>query len=166
MEFTYLQEQQKRYSFERPKFRSWVESQCDGKVLNLFAGRTKLGIEEVRVDNNEKSVADHYIDAMDFIKNCNETFNTIILDPPQNMKTLRVKYRQGYEIEFEIFKNEIINILADGGKIINIGKDSIGMGRQRGFEKTALCLVHHNAGYEDLIALVEENKIKKLSSFF
>lgn len=35
-----------RYTFSVKPIRHWVESVCKGKVLNLFAGPTKLNIDE------------------------------------------------------------------------------------------------------------------------
>ena len=37
-----------RYTFKVKKIRKWVEFVCEGKVLNLFAGKTKLNINEIQ----------------------------------------------------------------------------------------------------------------------
>lgn len=41
-ELTLINTNLRRYTFESPKIRQWVESKSNGKVLNLFAGTTKL----------------------------------------------------------------------------------------------------------------------------
>ena len=58
MEFKYFQQPPKKYTFEMPQVRKWVEYHCEGTVLNLFAGPTKLSVNEVRVDADQKMPAD------------------------------------------------------------------------------------------------------------
>ena len=60
IDFTYLKQPPKRYTFEQPKLKKWVESWCNGKVLNLFAGRTLLDIDEYRIDVNKAMIAHEY----------------------------------------------------------------------------------------------------------
>ena len=50
MNFTYLYQPSRKWTFEQPKLKSWVELWCKGSVLNLFAGKTKLDVKEFRVD--------------------------------------------------------------------------------------------------------------------
>jgi len=84
--FTYLRQPPKRYTFEMPKLRQWIEFWCEGKVLNLFAGKTFLNVDEVRVDINVEMNADYYMDAYSFvsmwIQERKAKFGTIIMDPP------------------------------------------------------------------------------------
>lgn len=166
MKFTYLYDTPKRYAFERENFRNWTESHCKGSVLNLFSGRTKLDIPELRIDNDEKAKADIYIDAMEFLKTTNLKFDTIILDPSEKIRMNRIKFKERHEFEYEIYKNAIVDLLNDDGIVITVGYDSVGMGSDRGFEKIEICLVCHSAGQKDLIALIEQKKIKTLNSFF
>ena len=42
MDFTYLSQPPRKYTFEQPQLKEWTEKWCQGKVLNLFAGKTKL----------------------------------------------------------------------------------------------------------------------------
>jgi len=57
MDFTYLLQPPKRYTFEQPKLKQWVEKWCVGKVLNLFAGKVKLNVDEYRVDLDKTMLA-------------------------------------------------------------------------------------------------------------
>ena len=50
MEFTYIKTPLNRYTFSIKPIREWVEKECGGKTLNLFAGKTKLNVDEVRND--------------------------------------------------------------------------------------------------------------------
>ena len=38
----------KKYTFQSPKIKKWVEDNSHGLVLNLFAGPTKLNLNEIR----------------------------------------------------------------------------------------------------------------------
>ena len=50
IEFTYLKQGPARWTFEMPLLRKWIEEHSHGKVLNLFAGRVRLNVDEYRVD--------------------------------------------------------------------------------------------------------------------
>ena len=51
MEFTYLTQPVNRYTFKQPQLRKWVEDHCEGKVLNLFAGKVKLSGEDKKCND-------------------------------------------------------------------------------------------------------------------
>ena len=48
-------------------------------ILHLFSGNSVIG--NIRVDINPKSKANIIENVFDFIKNCKDSFNTILLDP-------------------------------------------------------------------------------------
>lgn len=48
--FTYLKQPIRKYTFEAPKIRKWVENRCKGFTLNLFAGKTLLEVDKLRND--------------------------------------------------------------------------------------------------------------------
>lgn len=93
IEFTYLKQPPKKYTFEMPQLLKWTIQNCKGKTLNLFAGKTKLnGIEEVRVDLNDDMPADYHMDALAFVLLAKEKewkFDTVIFDPPYNLRKSR-----------------------------------------------------------------------------
>jgi 16S rRNA G966 N2-methylase RsmD len=158
MEFTYLAQPPKRYTFEQPKLKKWVEENSNGKVLNLFAGTTKLNLEEVRVDIDPNVQADYHLDAFEFVNLAIDKglkFDTIILDPPYNLRKSREKYGSRYIGSFTKIKNLLPQILNNGGVIITLGYDSVGMSKSRGFEKIGICLVCHNGDHNDTICLKE-----------
>jgi hypothetical protein len=156
MKFTYLNQPPKRYTFEQPKLKTWVEHWCQGKVLNLFAGKTKLNVDEFRVDLDKHMVADHYGDAYTFVQRCRKRFDTIILDPPYSLRKSMEKYQGHYVSTFTKLKNHLPNIIKDNGRVISLGYSSVGMSKTRGFRKIALCLICHNGAHHDTIAVVEE----------
>jgi len=162
MEIVYFTQPPKRYTFEQPKLREWVESQCKGKVLNLFAGRTKLNVDEYRVDFDKEVPADFYGDAFDFVFNTEMRFDTIILDPPWSIRKSREKYGGRVVGSFTKIKNVLKRILNKGGRVITVGYSSTGMSKSRGFEKIALAVVCHNGDHDDSFAIVEEDYEKDI----
>lgn len=156
IDFTYLVQPPKKYTFEMPQLKAWTESWCKGKVLNLFAGMTRLNIDEIRVDLDENTEPDYCQDAYEFVKNAKGKFDTIVLDPPYNLRKSREKYEGRFIGSLTKIKNELNKILNYNGRIISFGYDSVGMTYKRGFQKIAICLVCHNGDHNDTICVVEE----------
>lgn len=159
MEFDYLMQPPKRYTFQQPKLRIWVEKQCRGKTLNLFAGITKLNIDETRVDIDKNVLADYYMDAFQFIqfaKDKKMKFDTVILDPPYNLRKSREKYGGRYIGSFTKIKNALLSILSEEAIIITLGYDTVGMSKKRGFRKVAICIICHSGDHNDTLCLVEK----------
>ena len=159
MNFEYIAQPPKKWTFEQPKLKLWVEKNCKGKVLNLFAGKIKLNVNEYRVDISNEFNPDIICDAYDFVKNTNLKFDTIVLDPPYNLRKSREKYGGKYIGSFTKIKNELSKILNPNGRVIILGYDSVGMSKSRGFQKIGICLVCHNGDHNDTICLVEKIQI-------
>ena len=159
MEFTYLTQPPKRYTFQQPKLREWTEQQCKGKVLNLFAGTTKLNVDEVRVDIDKNVPADYYMEAFEFVNFAKEQgmkFDTIILDPPYNLRKSREKYGGRYIGSFTKIKNALLPLMNEGCIVVHYGYDTVGMSKSRGFEKIGVCVVCHNGDHNDTLCVVEQ----------
>jgi len=155
VDFTYLIQAPRKYTFEMPKVKKWVEKWCKGKVLNLFAGKTLLLVDEFRVDINPEMPANYYGDAYEFITTTDLKFDTVILDPPYNLRKAREKYNGKYIGSFTKIKNALDRVLNPNGRVITFGYDSTGMGKSRGYEKIAICLICHAGDHNDTIAVVE-----------
>ena len=85
IDFTYLKQPPKKYTFEQPKLKEWVECWCIGKVLNLFAGRVELNINEIRNDIDTDMPADFHMDGYDFIYKAVQIgmeFDTVVFTLP------------------------------------------------------------------------------------
>lgn len=157
MEFTYLYQPPNRFTFQQPKLRKWVESWCRGKVLNLFAGRTMLCVDEYRVDSNPAMKSDWCGDALEFLKNTNLKFQSVILDPPYTLRHAINKYEGHFIGGLKRLKDLVPRVLLPSARVISLGYDSVGMSKSRGFKKLALCLVCHSGAYRDTITIVEEH---------
>jgi hypothetical protein len=157
VDFTYLAQPPRRYTFEQPQLKLWTEKWCKGKVLNLFAGTTKLNVDEFRVDIDKNCPADWYGDAYEFVTTTDLRFDTIVFDPPYNLRKAREKYGGRYIGLATKIKNKLPKILNQNGRIISFGYDTVGMSKSRGFNKIAICLVCHNGDHQDTLCLVEAN---------
>jgi len=157
MNFTYLAQPPKKYTFEQPKLKLWTESWCQGKVLNLFCGKTKLNVDEIRVDIDETMEADYYMEVREFVKKWKgKKFDTVILDPPYTYRKAKEKYNGNMIGQLPKLKNELKNILNKNARVISFGWDTVGMSKSRGFEKIAICVVCHNGDHRDTLCLVEK----------
>jgi hypothetical protein len=158
LDFTYLMQPPNKYTFKQPRLKKWVEDNCEGEVLNLFAGIVLLNVKETRVDIDETTNPDFCMDAYDFVLYCIENnikFDTILLDPPYNLRKSREKYEGRYIGSLTKIKNLLPNILNDNGVIIALGYDTVGMGKRRGFKKEAICLICHSGDHNDTLCLKE-----------
>jgi len=79
---TYIPTNLNKFTFISPRMKEWVENKCKGEVLNLFAGKTVLDMNEYRVDVDRKMIAHYYGDAYEYAKNCKKRYDTVLLDPP------------------------------------------------------------------------------------
>jgi len=115
-------------------------------------------VDELRVDIDETMPADVHEDAYAFVRQASISmirFQTIILDPPYNLRKSREKYKGRWIGSLTKIKNKLPEILEDNGVIISLGYDSVGMSKSRGFAKEAICLVCHGGDHNDTICLKE-----------
>jgi hypothetical protein len=152
----YICQPPRRWTFEQPKLKKWVEGHCEGKVLNLFAGKVRLDVDEVRVDIWGEFNPDHQMSAKEFLEQNKWTFQTVILDPPYNIRKGREKYGGKYIGRLTEIKNLLVQLKPQ--VVISLGYDSVGMSRSRGYRKEALCVVCHGGDHNDTLCLVERLK--------
>jgi len=150
----------KRYTFESPKIKEWVENRCKGMVLNLFAGKTKLNVPELRNDVDPAMNAEFNFDALEFVRgwaehNSEDKFDTILLDPPYSYRKSMEMYNGNLNSRFKLIADEIPKILKDDGIVISFGYHSTFMGRKRGFDLKELCVFAHGGAQHCTIGIVE-----------
>jgi hypothetical protein len=166
LNFTYLMQPPKRYTFEQPRLKLWIEEWSKGKVLNLFAGKVKLNVDEFRVDMDNDMPADFHGDAFEFVMSTPYKFDTVILDPPYTLRKSREKYGGRYIGSLTKIKNNLIRVLNPDARVISLGYDSVGMSKSRGFKKLAICLICHSGDHNDTICLVEQYLNEKQVGLF
>jgi hypothetical protein len=145
-----------RYTFSVKPIRLWVEKTCEGHVLNLFAGKTKLALFETRNDLDPEMLADYHSDALQLLRNWKgEKFNTILLDPPYAYRKSMEMYKGMVCSPFRQLKDEIPHCLVPGGLVITFGYHSVVMGAARYFKLERVALFSHGGAIHDTIACVE-----------
>ena len=156
MNFDYIKCPLNRYTFSVTPIRVWVEKNCEGRTLNLFAGKTKLFVDEVRNDLDSDMLADYHLDALAFVLDWNgEKFNTVLLDPPYAYRKSMEMYKGIIASPFRQLKDAIPDILKDNGIVITFGYHSTVMGTGRGFKVERICLFSHGGAIHDTIATIE-----------
>ena len=133
-----------------------LKSHCHGRVLNLFAGKSRLNVGEYRVDVSEEFNPHLVCDALEFIHNTKFRFNTVIMHPTKNLQRVWAKYTDGYIGRLNEIKDSLENILEPHATVISIGNDTNGMGKNRLFFKSELCIICHGFGFLDSIIVVEQ----------
>ncbi len=158
--FDYIKCPLSRYTFSIKPIREWVERNCEGKTLNLFAGKTKLFIDEVRNDLGSEMLADYHLEALEFIQKWSgNKFDTVLLDPPYAYRKSMEMYKGIVASPFRQLKDEINCILKENGIVITFGYHSVVMGEGRGFIVEKICLFSHGGAIHDTIASIER-KVK------
>lgn len=158
-------EMPRKWTFQMPKLRAWVEERLEGAVLNLFGGVTLLtppaGGSIVLNDIDPNFGSEYCLDACDLSqwasKEFKSMFDTVVFDPPfsdfQAVKTYGVKKAQ----KVSHARDVVEYVLRPGGRVISLGFNSTGMGRNRGFEKEGLLLVNGGGSHNDIIVLSERH---------
>jgi len=158
-QLTLINSNLRRYTFESPKIKNWVESRSHGSVLNLFAGKTKLSLSEVRNDLYKETLAEYHMDAFEFVSNWEgKDFDTIILDPPYSYRKSMEMYNGKQCSRFKLIADYITHILAPHGVVISFGYHSTFMGRVRAFALKELCVFAHGGAQHCTIGIVEQRE--------
>ena len=145
-----------RMTFRNSRIRVWVEKQCVGRVLNLFAGETELAANELRNDIRPDTTAHYHMDAVDFITEWSgEKFDTVVLDPPYSYRKSMEMYDGASCSRFNLLKNRLCRVLKKGARVITFGYHSVSMGQKRGFAQERALLMSHGGAIHDTIAVVE-----------
>lgn len=156
MKVTYMKTPLRRYTFQNRRIRKWVESHCEGLVLNLFAGKTCLSCHEIRNDFNEEMQADFHMDALMFLEQYNyKKFGTVLLDPPYSYRKSMEMYNGFKMSRFNALKNAIPRVLKKNGIVITFGYHSVSMGQKRNFFQEHLLIMYHGGAIHDTLAIVE-----------
>ena len=160
IKFTHMQTTLNRYTFSNKRIKKWVEDHCERLTLNLFAGKTKLNLSEVRVDSNLDMLANYHMDALQFLREYNykTRFSTVLLDPPYAYRKSMEMYEGHVMSPFKQLKDEIPKVLVPGGIVITFGYHSVSMGASRGFEVEEILLISHGGAIHDTIATIERLK--------
>ena len=152
----------KRYTFEAPRIKKWVENRSNGRVLNLFAGKTELNLNEIRNDVDTSMPANYHLDALEFVKSTNMKFDTILLDPPYAYRKAMEMYKGNYTSKFKLIADTIPRLLNRRGRVISFGYHSTFMGKKRNFKLEELCVFAHGGAQHCTIGIIEKKQLGRL----
>lgn len=117
-------------------------------------------------DLNPEFTATHHMDALDFLKQIEDTsVGGVLFDPPYSARQVSECYKGvGRNVTstdtqssfYSKLKKEITRIIRPGGTVISFGWNSNGMGLTNGFEMVELLLVSHGGHHNDTIVTVEK----------
>ena len=155
MKQTFIKTNLRAYTFEVKKIKTWIENRTknEKKVLNLFSGKTKLNINEFRVDIDKEAKADVYMDVLEYLKNCNTKYDTIILDPPYSIRKSMEYYKGNYSSKFKLIADECARI---SDRVISFGYHSTFLGLKRGFDLEEICVFGHSGSQHCTISIIEK----------
>lgn len=154
----------KRYTFQSPKIKQWVERNSSGYCLNLFAGNTKLDLNEIRNDIDDNTLKDYQMDALKFVKFAianNMLFDTVILDPPYAYRKAMEMYNGNYTSKFKQIADILPKVLKDSSKVISFGYHSTFLGKKRGYFLKKLCVFAHGGAQHCTIGIIEQLNTEK-----
>lgn len=152
-------------TFTIPCIRTFVLAHCQGLVLNAFAGTTALerqGCQFVTNDLKAECPTNFHLDCTseNFVTELQaagfSTFDTILLDPPFSLYLAKRKYNSEWFRDYTMVKNNMNRLAHVGTKIVSLGFNSTGMGRNRGYEKQELLIVNTKGNGNDILILVEQ----------
>ena len=131
-----------------------------------FAGENS----PAQVQNDLSGKVEFNMDAIDFLKSrIREEFDGVLIDPPYSLRQVSEHYKKagikvtGWHTSAgwgSTIKNEAARILKPGGIAICFGWNSMGLGKNRGFEMIEILLVPHGGSKNDTIMTVEK-KLKE-----
>ena len=162
-EVIYVEDGCYKWTFQAKKVKKFVEDNCQGDVLNLFAGKTRLNIMETRVDMSDEFDPDVCVDAAEYLE-LPLTFDTIIYDPPWNERKSKEFYEGRYIGKFTKLKNGIVSLLDKSGIIISAGYEITNFGRSRGMLLTKLLVVNPKGEIRPYFISIEK-QIPNLGSY-
>lgn len=119
-------------------------------------------------DLNPETSAQYHMDAEDFLKMLDRQkvkAGLVIFDPPYSPRQISECYKSiGLEVGmketqsavlYQRVRNAIKPILAPGAIVLSFGWNSVGMGKNRGFEIEEILLCCHGGAHNDTICIAE-----------
>lgn len=151
----------RKWTFQMPKLKAWVEERIEGETLNLFGGVVRLP-NSTHNDINPDLLRDGdlNLDAYDLAAwlGHEHRYDTVVFDPPYSAHQAIVSYGTKRQQQVSHARDVVEYVLRPGGRVISLGFNSTGMSNSRGFEKEALLLVNCGGSHNDYIILSERHK--------
>jgi hypothetical protein len=145
----------RKWTFEDPNIREWVESRLRGRVLNLCAGKTVLEHPGpvVRNDLDEERDADLHVDAAEIADHVEpSSFDTVVFDPPFSVFQANKTY-EGETVGYDRrIKEQIDAVLRPGGRVLQFGYTTSAMPSDLGYERDEVVVFNTYGRMNDILA--------------
>ena len=154
-----------KWTFKIKPIRELLELEVIGRNwCDPFAGENSPA--QVKNDLRESMPTEYHLDALTFLKGWREEyFDGVLFDPPYSITQAKQCY-EGYGMDklntkptsmkyWGDCKNEIARITKKGGKVICFGWNTMGIGKNRGFEMQRILIVSHGGSKNDTLVTVE-----------
>lgn len=142
----------------------WIDPFANDNTIKKIIQNSSVTL--ITNDLNPEYNTDYHLDALDFLRQFTDnSIDGVLYDPPYSVRQVAESYKHfGYEVTSEItrsdwwtkHKKEIARIAKIGGKVISFGWNSMGIGKNNGFEIQRILLVPHGGIHNDTIVVVEK----------
>ena len=153
-------------TFTIKPIKEFVETEVNrgGVIVDPFANGCKYGT--ITNDLNPEFDTDYHLDALEFLKSIpTESADLVLYDPPYSITQASVLYKEYGKDKLEVnvanmkywklCKDNIARILKPHGRVICCGWNTNGLGKNRGFEMTAILDVVHGGSKNDTLVTLE-----------
>lgn len=164
MKFSYAWAMPNHQTFKIKPIKQFIENNMiKGLIVDPFANR-KSDFGAITNDINPESETDYHLDAIDFLKIFDdESIDVLFFDPPYSLRQLKECYDgQGISLTqretqhfFSDIKNSISKKMKKNGLVFSFGWSTVGMGKNRGFQKKKCLIVCHGGIHNDTLCLME-----------
>jgi len=157
-----------KWTFKIKPITKLLEEEMTGLIADPFAGQNSPAHEQNDIKETAGNWDTDHKDALTWLRGKRTNrYDTVLYNPPYSItQPMMYGKKEFFSMEIGIVmkywadcKNEIARILKPGGKAMCFGWNSMGLGKNRGFEMKRILLVAHGGSRNDTICTVE---IKKL----
>ena len=159
-------------TFSIPPIRKFVDKYAELSTysMDMFARDDKT--TSVTNDLNPNTSAEYHLQALEFcllMQEQQREFDLVIFDPPYSPRQVSECYQNiGIKTTmsdtqtgtlYKSIRDAFDPLVLTGGVVLSFGWNSVGMGKNRGYEIEEILLVSHGGPHNDTICLAER-KIK------
>ena len=155
-----------KWTFKIPAIESLIRKYAANGVgwADPFSGKSQIA--EFRNDLNPENGQPSQMEACEFMMTL-PPLKGVIFDPPYSLTQVSRSYSDmGLQFKgkenptggFPKVKDEISRLVITGGHVISFGWNTVGMGKNRGFEIEEILIVCHGGNRNDTLCTVEIKK--------
>ena len=147
-----------KYTFTIKPIYEFLKEEIIGLIADPFAGLNSPAQEQNDIEETAGNVNTDHKDALVWLKGKKtDKYDTVLYDPPYSITQARMHGKKEFSSMkyWANCKNEMARIIKPGGKAICFGWNSMGLGKNRGFEMTRILMINHGGSKNDTICTVE-----------